>query len=55
MCQYENVTKKVLSSRNSFPLSPHVHGLEVEPYYDGNPMSWFDNNGEVGVGYNPDI
>ena len=31
-------------------VSPHIHGLEVRPAFDGNPLSWFGKSG-VGVGY----
>ena len=31
--------------------SVHVHGIEVRPAFDGNPLSWFSSNGEIGVGY----
>ena len=24
-------------------VSTHVHGLEVRPAFDGNPLSWFGN------------
>ena len=33
------------------PVSTHLHGMEVRPAYDGNPLSWFSNHGEVGEGY----
>ena len=32
-------------------MSTHVHGLEVRPAFDGNPLSWFASNGEIGSGY----
>lgn len=44
-------TYKAISSRESFPNSPHIHGLEVEPYYDGNPLGWWDNQGNQGAGF----
>lgn len=44
-------TYKTISSREAFPISPHIHGLEVEPYFDGNPLSWWDNLGHQGAGY----
>ena len=37
--------------RNNSPTSTHLHGMEVRPAYDGNPLSWFSNHGEVGEGY----
>lgn len=30
---------------NSVPISPHIHGMEIRPAYDGNPLSWFTANG----------
>lgn len=44
-------TNSVLTCREAMPHSPHIHGLEVEPYWDGNPQSWWDNNGSIGVGF----
>ena len=38
-------------SEKAWPVSTHIHGLEVRPSFDGNPVSWFTNNGTVGVGY----
>lgn len=32
-------------------MSPHIHGLETRPAFDGNPLSWFNNVGDKGVGY----
>ena len=34
----------------NFPVSTHIHGLEVRPYFDGNPLSWFSHR-HRGVGY----
>ena len=31
--------------------SIHVHGMEIRPTFDGNPLSWFSNKGDKGVGY----
>jgi FtsP/CotA-like multicopper oxidase with cupredoxin domain len=33
------------------PLVTHVHGLEVQSYYDGGPDEWFTYNGIHGPGY----
>lgn len=44
-------TNSVLTCREAMPHSPHIHGLEVEPIWDGNPQSWWDNNGSIGVGF----
>jgi hypothetical protein len=34
------------------PISPHIHGLEIRPIFDGNPLSWFTSSGSVGIGFN---
>lgn len=34
---------------NKWPVSPHVHGAEVRPIFDGNPLSWIANDGSRGV------
>jgi len=31
--------------KESVPISPHIHGLEIRPLGDGNPLSWFTNKG----------
>jgi FtsP/CotA-like multicopper oxidase with cupredoxin domain len=40
-------------SGNSWPITMHLHGAEIRPTFDGNPLSWIDNNpfkeGQVGV------
>jgi spore coat protein A, manganese oxidase len=33
-------------------MSIHLHGLEVRPTFDGNPLSWLGVDGRVGVGFN---
>ena len=33
------------------PINPHIHGLSIRPVFDGNPLSWFSNNGDKGVGF----
>ena len=33
------------------PLVTHVHGLEVQSYYDGGPTAWFTYDGIHGPGY----
>uniref|UniRef100_A0A1J3CGV6 Spore coat protein A n=1 Tax=Noccaea caerulescens TaxID=107243 RepID=A0A1J3CGV6_NOCCA len=35
----------------AWPLTTHLHGAEIRPTFDGNPLSWVDNNpnGSVGV------
>ena len=29
---------------NNWPMSTHVHGAEIRPTFDGNPLSWVSNN-----------
>jgi hypothetical protein len=29
---------------NGWPISTHVHGAEVRPTFDGNPISWISND-----------
>ena len=35
---------------NNFPTSTHIHGLEVRPLFDGNPLSWFSKQAK-GIGF----
>ena len=42
--------KKYSINVDNWPMSTHVHGLEVRPAFDGNPLSWFSHDAE-GVGY----
>ena len=35
---------------DNFPISAHVHGLEVRPYFDGNPLSWISRKAR-GIGF----
>ena len=41
-------------SENHWPITMHVHGAEIRPTFDGNPLSWTDNveygKGYVGIG-----
>jgi FtsP/CotA-like multicopper oxidase with cupredoxin domain len=32
-------------------MSVHIHGLEVRPSFDGNPLAWMGRDGAVGVGF----
>jgi hypothetical protein len=57
-CTYKDPTdfdvSNVKTSRvnkKAVPISPHIHGLSTRPIYDGNPLSWFNNAGERGIGY----
>jgi hypothetical protein len=38
-------------NKQQVPTSPHIHGLETRPIFDGNPLSWFNNVGDKGVGF----
>jgi hypothetical protein len=37
--------------QTAVPISPHIHGLEVRPTFDGNPLSWFAPDGSHGSGF----
>lgn len=37
-------------SPENWPTSTHVHGAEIRPTFDGNPLSWTSNKGKVGPG-----
>ncbi len=43
-------TSPIVIANTAWPASTHVHGAEVRPTFDGNPLSWFDNVGNRGVG-----
>jgi hypothetical protein len=45
---YEHVFQMSL---NNIPVVTHVHGMEVRPSLDGNPLAWLGPAGEVGVAY----
>jgi FtsP/CotA-like multicopper oxidase with cupredoxin domain len=40
-----------LNAQTPVPLVTHVHGLEVQSYYDGGPNEWFTYDGIHGPGY----
>ena len=40
---YKTLTHRI--TKDSIPISPHIHGLEVRPTFDGNPLGWFNTNG----------
>uniref|UniRef100_A0A1J3DM87 Multicopper oxidase LPR2 n=2 Tax=Noccaea caerulescens TaxID=107243 RepID=A0A1J3DM87_NOCCA len=47
------INHSVRIAPNAWPTTIHVHGAEVRPTFDGNPLSWTDNGdytGHVGVG-----
>jgi hypothetical protein len=44
-------SRKVRVDKQHVPTSPHIHGLETRPIFDGNPLSWFNNAGDKGVGF----
>ena len=49
-----NTFKKVNMSAKYWPTVAHIHGMEVRPNFDGNPLSWISNNEDTpsaGVGY----
>ena len=46
---YKSSTMRI--DRMHVPISPHIHGLSNRPTFDGNPLSWFDSNGNYGVGF----
>lgn len=33
------------------PIGAHIHGLEVRPTFDGNPLSSMSMEGRFGVGF----
>ena len=39
-------------SLSNIPFVTHIHGLEVRPAFDGNPMAWLGKLGEVGPAFN---
>ncbi len=36
--------KKMLISKSNWPMTTHVHGAEIRPTFDGNPLSWTENS-----------
>lgn len=42
--------KSIPITSKNWPTSTHVHGAEVRPTFDGNPLSWIDNQGNKGLG-----
>ena len=43
--------KNFVISQDNIPIVTHLHGLEVRPTLDGNPMSWQGKNGQVGPAF----
>ena len=41
----------IFSGRTTHSISPHIHGLDVRPLFDGNPTAWFGNDGSRGIGF----
>lgn len=33
------------------PMSTHIHGLQVRPTFDGNPLSYLTKDGNIGLGF----
>ncbi len=46
-----SMTGDTLNAQTPVPLVTHVHGLEVQSFYDGGPDEWFTYNGIHGPGY----
>jgi len=46
-----SITGATLNAQTPVPLSPHLHGGEVQSFSDGGPNSWFTYNGLVGPTY----
>jgi hypothetical protein len=36
--------KPIGINKNNWPSVAHVHGAEIRPTFDGNPLSWIDNH-----------
>lgn len=34
----------MMINKDNWPSVAHVHGAEVRPTFDGNPLSWIDNH-----------
>ena len=47
----EDQERKITIDAENSIVSTHVHGIEVRPAFDGNPLSWFSNKGDRGVGF----
>lgn len=57
-CSYFSPTNYQYKGTGSFrvnqdhvPISPHIHGLEIRPVFDGNPLAWFAPDGSKGSGF----
>lgn len=57
-CSYFSPTDYQSEQRGIFrvrqtavPISPHIHGLEIRPTFDGNPLSWFAPDGSHGSAF----
>lgn len=44
-------TSTISINLTMIPMTSHIHGLEVRPTFDGNPLSYVTSNGNVGLGY----
>lgn len=40
---HHEVFNHVKMNKKIWPMVTHVHGAEVRPTFDGNPLSWIDN------------
>jgi hypothetical protein len=37
--------KHIPITNRTWPMVTHLHGAEIRPSFDGNPLSWIDNSG----------
>jgi hypothetical protein len=47
---YEQYMDESRLNYSNWAVTTHVHGLEVRPTFDGNPLSWISNSQNRGVG-----
>lgn len=45
-----DLLKETDITATNWPTSTHIHGLEIRPTFDGNPLSWVANSGLKGIG-----
>lgn len=43
--------KHIPISKKTWPMTTHLHGAEIRPTFDGNPLSWIDNGGNTNGNY----
>lgn len=44
-------SSQITINLTNIPVTVHVHGLEVRPTFDGNPLSYMTKGGSVGLGF----